>query len=104
MSSCADTPFEVKKTYKLFCRGWGKQSNPCGKQSNPCGKGDLPGFQPCRGLWTFLKCDETYCEFEQYESPQNTWAIPHTMLNYYKAVPTTTDTPELHPDSLEPVQ
>ena len=82
--------FHERETYKLFCRG--------------LGKGDLPGFQPCRGLWTFLRYDETYCYFEQYTLTQNTWAIPHTMVKYYKATATTTDTPELHPDSLEQVQ
>ena len=70
-------------TFKLFCRGWTY---------------DRPGFHPCRGLWTFISYDETYCHFEQFESPEHTWAIPLSMLDYFKFVSTTTDTPELHPD------
>ena len=78
------------ETFKLFCRGWAKE--------------DGPDFHPCRGLWTFLRYDDTYCHFEQYKSPEHTWAIPHTMLHYFKYVATTKDTPGLRPDSPEPEQ
>jgi len=82
-------PFQEKETYKLSYLGYNDESRE---------------VQPCRGLWTFLRYDESYCYFEQYTLTQNTWAIPRTMVKYYTATVTTTDMPELHPDSLEPVQ
>ena len=80
MSSIPFTP----GTFKLFCRGWGETGGP--------------DFHPCRGLWTFIAYDETYCQFEQYQSPEHTWAIPLSMLDYFKFVATTTDTPGLRPE------